>query len=215
MNTLFTNDLTEDYIRKNSTKEPKLLRMLEEETYRFTGNPRMLSGFLQGRILSLLSRLIRPERILEIGTFTGYSALCLCEGLATGGILHTIECNDEIAPVARKYFDLSEYKNQIVFHMGDARTLLPGIRETFQLVYLDGEKKEYPEYFALVSDKISSGGLLICDNLLWNGKVFDQPEPGDHSTKAILEFTNAITRDVRFESIILPIRDGIMIARKK
>ena len=163
MNTLFTSDLTEDYIRKNSTEDSELLRRLEEETYRFISNPRMLSGFLQGRILSLFSKLIRPERILEIGTFTGYSALCLCEGLAPGGILHTIECIDEIAPIAKKYFDLSAFKNQILFHIGDARTILPSVNETFQLVYLDGEKKEYPEYYALVKDKISTGGLLICD----------------------------------------------------
>ena len=215
MNTPFTDDRIEDYIRKNSTKEPDLLRKLEEETYRFTANPRMLSGFLQGRILSFFSKLISPERILEIGTFTGYSALCLCEGLASGGILHTIECYDEIAPLARKYFSMSQYKSQIVLHIGDARTILPGMKETFQLVYLDGEKKEYPEYFALVADKISAGGLLISDNVLWNGKVFDQPQPGDHSTKGIAEFTEAVAEDVRFETIILPIRDGILVARKK
>jgi len=215
MNISFTEDFAEDYIRRNCTREPELLRRLEEETYRFTANPRMLSGFLQGRFLSLLSKMIRPERILEIGTFTGYSALCLCEGLAPGGILHTIECNDEIAPIAHRYFDMSEYKNQIVFHIGDARSVIPEINEIFQLIYIDGEKKDYLDYFTLVADKISAGGLLICDNILWNGKVFDQPEPGDHSTKGILEFTHTISSDVRFESIILPVRDGILIARKK
>lgn len=215
MISILNDDRAEEYIRENSTEEARLLRELEEETYRNTRNPRMLSGFLQGRLLAFISQLVKPERILEVGTFTGYSALCLCEGLTPGGMLHTIECNDEIIPIAKKYFTRSAFSNQIILHSGNALSIIPELTGPFQLVYLDGNKEEYPLYFALVADKISPGGVLICDNVLWSGKVFDQPAQNDSSTKQIRKFTEDIRKDTRFECLIVPVRDGILLARKK
>lgn len=214
MNTFVPDDQMEKYILQNSTEEPSLLRELAEETLRFTRNPRMMSGHVLGRLLAFVSKLLKPKRILEIGTFTGYSALCLCEGLPADGVLHTIEKNDEVIPIAQKYFRRSPFAERILLYAGDARNVVPALNETFQMVFLDGDKKEYPEYFALVSEKLASGGVLLCDNILWNGKVLQEPASGDYATRGIQELTRMIRSDNRYDNFILPVRDGLLIAIK-
>lgn len=208
-------DDLEEYILKFSDPEPVYLHDLAHETYIKVMNPRMLSGHIQGRFLSLISRLVHPSMILEIGTYTGYSALCLCEGLAKDGILHTIEKNDEITPIANKYFKQSGFAQQIVLHTGDARNIIPHLSFAFDLIFIDGEKKEYPEYYNLVIDKLRPGGILLADNILWNGKVLLPETSHDKATRKIMEFTRVVNNDKRTENFICPIRDGMMIVIKK
>ena len=181
------NNKIEDYIRKNSSKEPEILKDLNKETYLKVLNPRMLSGHLQGRFLSIITKLIKPKKILEIGTYTGYSAICMAEGLIENGIIHTIDINEELVSIQNKYFAKSKCNNSIIQHVGDARNIIKNINEKFDLVFLDADKENYIEYYELVIEKVKKGGLIIADNVLWTGKVVE-PEKAMEVLKSELDF---------------------------
>lgn len=202
-----------NYVESNSQNEPQLLKELNRETHLKVLNPRMLSGSYQGRLLSLLSKIISPKSVLEIGTYTGYSALCIAEGLDKNGIIDTIDINEELQEIQNKYFKKSGFKKQIYQHVGNALDIIPKIDKCFDLVFLDADKENYPEYYDLVIDKIVSGGILIADNVLWSGKVIDKKD-SDLTTIKLIEFNNLVQNDKRVETMILPIRDGLSICRK-
>ena len=202
-----------NYVESNSQNEPQLLKELNRETHLKVLNPRMLSGSYQGRLLSLLSKIISPKSVLEIGTYTGYSALCIAEGLDKNGIIDTIDINEELQEIQNKYFKKSGFKKQIYQHVGNALDIIPKIDKCFDLVFLDADKENYPEYYDLVIDKIVSGGILIADNVLWSGKVVDKKD-SDLTTIKLIEFNNLVQNDKRVETMILPIRDGLSICRK-
>lgn len=206
--------LLDQYILDHISPEDDFLRELDRETHLKVLRSRMLSGHLQGQILSMISFMIRPKSILELGTFTGYSALCLAKGLAEGGVLHTIEIDDELESVARKYFGKSGMGDQIIQHIGDAREIIPTIEGTFDLVFIDADKREYPDYYRLVFDRIPMGGFLLADNILWNGKVVEPEAADEEQTRGILEFNDMVQRDSRVRNVILPVRDGIMLLQK-
>lgn len=203
----------EDYIQSNSENEPQLLQELTRETHLKVIRPRMLTGHFQGRVLSLLSKIIHPKNILEIGTYTGYSAICLAEGLHKDGQLHTIDTNEELLEMQRRYFDKSGYGNQIVQHTGDAKTIIPRLDSVFDLVFIDAEKKEYPEYFELILKKTKSGSLILSDNVLWSGKVVEPLEANDKSTQILLDYNKMLKEDPRVETVLLPVRDGLTLTR--
>ncbi len=203
------------YVVAHSEKEPELLQRLTRETYQKILQPIMLSGPYQGRVLSMLSKLIRPHNILELGTFTGYSTLCLAEGLTQDGVLHTIDNNEELVDFQRKYFDESKYGSQIVQHTGNALEVIPILDLEFDIIFIDADKPNYSNYFHLVIDKLSSGGIILSDNVLWHGKVVERLNKKDASTKAILEYNMLLKTDKRVETVVLPIRDGLTISRKK
>lgn len=205
----------DDYVVKHTEDEPKLLKQLTRETYQKILQPRMLSGHYQGRILSMISKLIRPTQILEIGTYTGYSALCLAEGLQQEGTLHTIDVNEELFDFQRKYFDASEYGTQIHQHLGSAIDIIPSLEPVFDLVFIDADKENYPNYFNLIVDKLRPGGVILSDNVLWSGKVIEPLNPKDLSTKAVLEYNTLLKEDSRIETVLLSVRDGLTISRKK
>ncbi len=205
----------DDYIVAHSQKEPELLAQLNRETNQKILQPRMLSGHYQGRILSLLSKLKMPQTILEIGTYTGYSALCLAEGLSKNGKLHTIDINEELADFQKKYFEMSDYAQQIVQHIGDATEIIPSLQASFDLIFIDADKPNYPAYFKLIMEKMNSGGLIISDNVLWSGKVVEKVKHDDESTKALLEYNKMLVEDERVETVILPVRDGLTLTRVK
>ncbi len=203
------------YCEDHSSAESELLKNLSRETYANVLHPRMLSGHLQGKILSLFSKLICPKNILEIGTYTGYSAICLAEGLAENGKLITIDCNAELELMANKYFEKSGMKNKIQMIIGDAVNIIKTLDVNFDLVFIDADKTSYSRYFDLVIDKMNTGALLIADNVLWNGKILNESDlKKDADTQAINSFNEKIKNDVRVENIILPVRDGLMVARK-
>ncbi len=204
----------EQYIVSHSDQQDAVLSELEKETCLKVLNPRMLSGHLQGMILSMFSQMIRPSSILEIGTYTGYSAICLAKGLSEGGKLITIERNDELEAIASKYFYKAGINRMVEQHFGDALDIIPILDETFDLVFIDAEKREYKNYYELVFDKVVNGGWIIADNTLWDGKVVNSDET-DPQTTAIQDFNLMVVNDSRVEKIILPIRDGITIIRKK
>lgn len=206
--------LLDQYILDHISPEDDFLRELDRETHLKVLRSRMLSGHLQGQILSMISYMIRPKSILELGTFTGYSALCLAKGLAEGGVLHTIEIDDELESVARKYFGKSGMGDQIIQHIGDAREIIPTIEGTFDLVFVDADKREYPDYYRLVFDRIPVGGFLLADNILWNGKVVEPEAADEEQTRGILEFNDMVQNDSRVRNVILPVRDGIMLLQK-
>jgi predicted O-methyltransferase YrrM len=208
----FISDELLKYSENHSDSESELLKELNRETHLKVGSPRMLSGHLQGRFLSFISKLQRPQFILEIGTYTGYSALCLAEGLADNGKLFTIDPNEETNHFAREFIQRSDYGKKIEILQGQAQNIIPTLKEKFDLVFIDADKKNYSLYFDLVIDKIKSGGLIISDNVLWSGKVLDAEK--DAETKAIHEFNEKIKADKRVSSILLPLRDGLMISRK-
>lgn len=210
----FLSEKLDKYIVKHSEDEPELLQELTRETHQKILLPRMLSGHYQGRVLSILSKLINPKHILEIGTYTGYSALCLAEGLQKNGELHTIDINEELSDFQRKYFDKSIYGTQIHQHVGDALTIIPNLKNTFDLIFIDADKENYVNYFYLVIDKLKSGGIILSDNVLWSGKVLESVKPDDTSTKALIEYNILLKEDSRIETVILPIRDGLTISRK-
>ncbi len=205
----------EEYILNNSDKEDEILKELSRETHFKEVAPRMLSGFLQGKILEFFSKMIHPQTILEIGTFTGYSAICLAKGLTNDGILHTIEINDEREALINKYIKKSNNENKIRLYIGNALEIIPLMNETFDLVFIDAEKSEYLMYYKIIFDKIKKGGFIFVDNVLWSNKVIHTLESNDNSTKGILEFSKYISNDHRVERIILPLRDGLMLIRKK
>lgn len=202
------------YIENHISKEEDYLRELDRETNLNVLGSRMLSGHLQGQILSMISRMIKPRCILEIGTFTGYSALCLAEGLVEGGQLHTIEIDDELESIAKKYFLKSGMDGRIVQHIGDARQIIPNISDSFDLVFLDADKREYCDYYRMVFDRVPVGGFILADNVLWDGKVVDPNAAGEEQTLGILAFNNLIQNDPRVKNVILPVRDGIMVLQK-
>jgi predicted O-methyltransferase YrrM len=205
----------QDYVELHSEEEPELLQQLSKETWQKVLQPRMLSGHYQGRLLSLISKLTKPESILEIGTYTGYSALSLAEGLSPTGQIHTIDRNEELFDLQRKYFDLSGYGPRIIQHLGDARTIIPELKLEFDLIFIDADKISYPAYFELIIDKLKSGGLILSDNVLWSGKVIEKLNPKDKDTKALLHYNRLLKTDPRIETVVLPIRDGFTISRKR
>ena len=209
----FISQELEDYIEQHSEKEPASLAALNKETYQKILLPRMLSGHFQGRVLSMLSKLIRPVNILEIGTYTGYSALCLCEGMQEGGQLHTIDIKEELVDFQRKHFDKSPWGKQITQHLGEAIDIIPILELKFDLVFIDADKENYLNYFELILPKMNKGGIILSDNVLWSGKVLEPLQPNDLSTKIIMEYNELLKNDPRVETVLLPIRDGLTVSR--
>lgn len=211
----FISEELDDYAVAHSSPEPELLAKLTRETYQKIIQPRMLSGHYQGRILSMISKLKAPKRILEIGTYTGYSALCLAEGLQQDGILHTIDVNEELVDFQRKYFDASGRGEQIIQHLGSAIDIIPQIEGNFDLVFIDADKPNYPAYFDLILDRLNPGALLLSDNVLWSGKVVEPLDPKDISTQALLDYNERVAKEETLESVLLTIRDGLTLSRKR
>lgn len=209
---IFSN--IEQYISEYSDKEDEVLCELTRETHLKILNPRMLSGNIQGKLLEILSKIICPYQILEIGTYTGYSSICLARGLQPGGTLHTIEINDELEAIALKYFKKAKLDNRIVQYIGNAIEVISEINVLFDLVYIDGDKEEYCMYYNGVFDKVKAGGIILADNVLWSGKVINTIEH-DPQTEGIRKFNTLIKIDKRIEKVILPFRDGITLIRKK
>jgi predicted O-methyltransferase YrrM len=209
----FISQELEDYIEQHSQNEPELLVQLNRETYQKVLQPRMLSGHFQGRVLSMLSKLIRPTTILEIGTYTGYSALCLCEGMQENGVLHTIDVKEELVDFQRKYFDKSPWGNQIIQHLGEALNCIPTLDLKFDLVFIDADKDNYINYFHLIVPMMNKGGIILSDNVLWSGKVLEELKNNDLSTKILLEYNQLLKEDPRVETVLLPIRDGLTVSR--
>lgn len=207
-----SSELINQYAERHTSPESPLLQRINRETYAEVLKPRMLSGHLQGQFLSTISRLLRPQNILEIGTYTGYSALCLTEGLPAAGRLTTIDINEELESRVREYFLESGRSAQIDYRIGDAIKLLPGLAGPFQLVWIDADKENYAHYFDLVVDKVPSGGCILADNVLWSGKVLGTRV--DKDTKALQEFNNKVCSDPRVKTMLLPLRDGIMMMTK-
>ncbi|MFQ3239438.1 MAG: caffeoyl-CoA O-methyltransferase [Olleya marilimosa] len=210
----FLPEKLDDYVVAHSQDEPELLQQLTRETYQKILQPIMLSGPYQGRVLSMISKLIRPKSVLELGTFTGYATLCLAEGLHPKGEIHTIDVNEELEDFQRKYFDKSGYGTQIHQHLGSAIDILPTLDKTFDLVFIDADKPNYVNYFHLIIDKLNSGGIILSDNVLWHGKVIEPVDAKDVSTNVVLEFNTLLKEDPRIETVLLPIRDGLTISRK-
>ena len=208
----FLPEKIENYSVENTSKESNLLSELNRETWAKVMTPRMLSGHLQGRILSMISNMLKPNTIIEIGTYTGYSALCLAEGLSENGILHTIDINEEYTSYAHKYFQRSDYTDKITQHIGNAVDVIPSISEKVQLVFIDADKENYSNYYNLIFDKLEIDGYIIADNVLWSGKVVE--DKMDIETKALDEYNKMIQNDNRVENILLPVRDGLMICKK-
>lgn len=211
----FLPENLDKYVVDHSEQEPKLLQQLTRETYQKVLQPIMLSGPYQGRVLSMISKLIRPKSILELGTFTGYATLCLAEGLDKDGELHTIDINEELVDFQRKYFDKSNFGSQIIQHTGSALDILPQLNQTFDLIFIDADKPNYSNYFHLIIDKLNPGGIILSDNVLWHGKVVEPLDEKDKSTKAVLDYNILLKNDERIETVLLPIRDGLTISRKK
>jgi predicted O-methyltransferase YrrM len=211
----FLPEKLDHYIVSHSESEPELLQELTRETYQKVLQPIMLSGPYQGRVLSMLSKLVRPKTILEIGTFTGYSTLCLAEGLSPDGSIDTIDINEELTDFQRKYFNKSGHGSRIHQHTGNAIDIIPKLDKRYDLIFIDADKPNYPNYFELTIDKLNSGGILLSDNVLWHGKVTQPLEAKDASTKAVLDYNTLLKNDKRVESVILPVRDGLTISRKR
>ncbi len=202
----------DQYAAQHSSDESALLKQINRDTYAKVMMPRMLSGHLQGRVLSMISNMIKPKRILEIGTYTGYSALCLAEGLQADGKLITIDINEELESRVRGYFSAANLNDKIEYLIGNAATIVPTLKDEFDLVFIDADKEQYSRYYDLVIDKVKPGGIILADNVLWSGKVLDSKP--DKDTRAIIEFNHKIQADERVENVLLPIRDGIMMIRK-
>ena len=208
-------DLLDEYILKHIDEEGEYLKALYRDTHVKLLRPRMASGHLQGRMLKMFVRMIRPRQILEIGTYSGYSALCLAEGLEEGGMLHTFEINDEQEDFTRPWLENSAYADKIKFYIGDALQLIPALGVTFDLAFVDGDKRKYIEYYEMTLAYLSEGGYIIADNTLWDGHVLEQPRNTDAQTIGIKAFNDLVAQDVRVEKVILPLRDGLTIIRKK
>lgn len=203
-----------EYLDTHSTPASEALRWLERQTHLRTNHARMLSGPQQGRLLSLISRLAKPVNVLELGVFTGYSTICLAEGLAPGGTVHAVEINDELEDLIREGYDRAGISDKVKLHFGDAKEIIPTLDCRFDLVYIDANKREYPEYYSLVIDKVVPGGLILADNVLWDGKILQEPLPQDAQTRGIAAFNDMVAADPRVENFILPVRDGLSIIRK-
>lgn len=204
----------EKYIADHSEREPELLTELTRATHLKVLRPRMLSGNLQGQFLKMICQMVRARRVLEIGTYTGYAAISMATGMEVDGILHTIDINDEIEEFTREYIIKSGLQERICFHIGDACHILPGLNDIFDVVFIDADKREYTEYYKLIFDKVRPGGIILADDVLWDGKVLES-DSKDAQTRGIIEFNDCISRDTRVEKLILPFRHGITIIRKK
>lgn len=206
----------EQYVIAHSEPEPEHLYELNRKTHLKVLQPRMLSGHVQGRILSMLSHMIRPKRVLEIGTYTGYSAMCFAEGLADGGEIHTIDINEELEEIIRTHLEKADLADKIHLHFGDATAIIEKLEGSFDLVFIDADKTNYSRYYDMIIDRIPSGGYILADNVLWSGKVIDEKEvEKDADTKAIVAFNQKIQNDDRVQNVLFPVRDGIMVIRKK
>ena len=201
------------YLENHASAEPAILKRLRKETFQKTTQPHMISGYQQGRLLSILSKMLQPEKILEIGTFTGYATLCLAEGLKENGRITTLDVNEELAYLPKKYFAESEFREKIDFRLQDAKEFLKETDEVFDLVFIDADKENYVEYFKLIKPKVKSGSVIIFDNVLWYGKVLEE-NPKQQSTKKIKELNDLVAQDTDFENLILPLRDGVNLIRK-
>ena len=208
----FISEKIAEYLSQNSDKEPEILSKLNKETHQKILQPRMLSGHIQGRFLSLISKIKSPLYILEIGTYTGYGTLCLAEGLATNGKIFTIDRNEELINIQNKYFEESGNRDKIVQLTGNAVNVLMGLDENFDLIFIDADKENYIKYFEIVSKKLNPNGIIISDNVLWSGKVVEESD-GDQETNTLKKFNSLLSKDERFETIILPLRDGLSISR--
>lgn len=202
------------YLEDHASAEPEILKKLRKETYQKTTQPHMISGYQQGRFLSIISKILQPENILEIGTFTGYATLCLTEGLAKNGKITTLDVNEELAYLPQKYFEESEFSKQIDFKIEDAKAFLNQTEEIFDLVFIDADKENYTEYFHLIKPKTKAGSVVMFDNVLWYGKVLEE-KPKQKSTQKIKELNDLIAKDNDFENLILPLRDGVNLLRRK
>ncbi|EHO04793.1 class I SAM-dependent methyltransferase [Myroides odoratimimus] len=209
----FISPELEDYAARHSENEPELLAKLDKETYQKVLQPRMLSGHFQGRFLSMISKLVNPQHILEVGTFTGYATLSLAEGLRADGTIDTIDVNEELVDFQRKYFDMSDYGHQITQHLGSALDIIPTLDKKFDLVFLDADKKNYTNYFHLIIEKMNKGGIILSDNVLWSGKVVEDIKWNDRATIEIDQYNKLLKDDPRVETILLPIRDGLTVSR--
>ena len=211
----FLSEELENYAAQHTEDEPLLLQELSKRTHLNVLQPRMISGHFQGRFLSLLSKMVQPRTILEIGTYTGYATLCLAEGLHPEGVLHTIDIKEELTDLQREFFDRSGYGNQIVQHLGKAADIIPALNTTFDLVFIDADKQNYAHYFDLVIEKMNRGGIILSDNVLWSGKVVEEVKHNDKHTQALMAYNQKIKDDPRVETVLLPIRDGITLSRVK
>jgi len=211
----FLSEELENYAAQHTENEPLLLQELNKRTHLNVLQPRMISGHFQGRFLSLLSKMVQPRTILEIGTYTGYATLCLAEGLHPEGVLHTIDIKEELTDLQREFFDRSGYGSQIVQHLGKAADIIPSLDTTFDLVFIDADKQNYAHYFDLVIEKMNRGGLILSDNVLWSGKVVEEVKHNDKHTQALMAYNQKIKDDPRVETVLLPIRDGITLSRVK
>ena len=209
----FLPEKIDNYVVAHSQKEPQILQDLTKETWQKVLNPRMLSGAFQGRILTMITKIIQPKNILEIGTYTGYSALCLAEGLPSNGSIITIDKNEELATLQNKYFEKSGFRDKITQYVGNAIEIIPTLDQKFDLVFIDADKSNYINYFNLVIDKMNAGGIILSDNVLWSGKVVEELDPKDVDTKILLAYNKMMNEDARIETILLPIRDGLTISR--
>ncbi|TNE79574.1 MAG: O-methyltransferase [Bacteroidetes bacterium] len=212
----FIDEKLAAYAENHTSPESELLAELNRETWAKVMMPRMLSGHIQGRLLSMFSKMIQPKAILEIGTYTGYSALCMAEGLAEGGMLYTIDINEELEDMVRRYIKEAGYEENIQFHIGNALEIIPSLPNHFDMVFIDADKENYANYYDLVFDKLRPGAYIIADNVLWSGKIIDEKELAkDKETRALDAFNKKVQEDPRVENILIPVRDGLMVARKK
>ena len=211
----FISKELDHYCKTHTSVEDNLLVELNHETHTSVLNPRMISGHLQGQFLAMISRMIQPKCIVEIGTYTGYSAICLAKGLPMDGVIHTIEINEELHDIAASYFQKARIENQVVQHVGNALSILEKMEVNIDLAFIDADKKNYPKYLDLLINKMNPGGWIITDNVLWSGKVIQEIDPHDKVTLALLEYNKKVMQDKRLENILLPIRDGLMICQKK
>jgi len=209
----FLSETLEQYIAQHSESEPQVLQELTRETHLKVIQPRMITGHFQGRVLSFLSKMINPKYILEIGTFTGYSAICLAEGLSKNGVLHTIDINEELTEIQKKYFRKSGYASQIVAHTGDALKILPDLDVIFDLVFIDAQKTSYDAYFEAAIAKTKPGSIIISDNVLWSGKVIEPIHQNDKATEVLVDYNKKLKEDPRVTTVLLPIRDGLTLSR--
>ncbi len=211
----FLSDELDSYVTQHSENEPELLALLNKETHQKILAPRMLSGHFQGRVLSMLSKIIHPTTILEVGTYTGYATLCLAEGLAENGTIDTLDNEEELFDFQRKYFDKTIWANQITQHLGDALNIIPTLTKKYDLVFIDADKENYINYFHLIVPMMNKGGIIISDNVLWSGKVLEEVKQGDFTTQILLEYNQLLKEDPRVETVLLPIRDGLTVSRVK
>lgn len=209
----FISEELENYIEKHSAAEPELLQQLNKETHQKVLQPRMLSGHFQGRVLSMLSKILNPEHILELGTYTGYATLCLAEGLKNDGTIDTIDINEELEDIQHKYFSKSPFKDQIIQHIGNALDIVPTLNKKFDLVFIDADKENYINYWNLIVPMMNKGGIILSDNVLWSGKVLEEVQKNDKSTPILLEYNKIVNEDSRVETVLLPIRDGLTVSR--